>query len=372
MFLPDRAYTAALSSIYGFGHKTVNSLVECFGSAQAAWTAPEKDLSSRGISAGVCERLLAYRKNFDVTEYYQQLLEQNISLVTIFDAEYPEDLKRIYNPPAVLYIKGNLPRDCPAGIAIVGTRRATVYGAKVAHKVAGDLAANGICIVSGMARGIDTCAHKGALEAGGLTIAVLGCGVDVVYPPENRALAEQIQQSGAIVSEFPLGTPPDKMNFPARNRIISGLSRGVVVVEAPVKSGALITADFALEQGREVFAVPGPITSRNSEGCHHLIRDGARLLQGVEDVLEELWDISIEEKGTDITAGRTKAFTLIPKAEEILALLSGGPVFLDELCIYAGMSPGELNIVITKMELEGLVTKSGGKIYSIEQNKGMR
>lgn len=365
MTMPDKAYVASLSSVKGFGYKTVASLISSFGSAKAVWTASERDLRDKGFSAKIIEHLMQGRKNFSAEKNFQQLMEQGITIVSVFDAEYPNDLKRICKPPVVLYIKGVLPDSHLPKIAIVGTRRATVYGSKVAQKIAGDLCAKGICIVSGMARGIDTFAHKGAIEANGQTIAVLGCGLDVVYPPENRRLAEQIQNCGALISEYPLGTAPDKGNFPARNRIISGLSSGVIVVEAPIKSGALITADFAVEQSREVFAVPGPITSRNSEGCHQLIREGAKLFQGVEDVFEELWDVSKAAEMLNEPVAATKIIDISPQARRILDLLSGGPVFLDELSVHTGMSPSELNILITEMEIEGLITKFAGKIFSV-------
>jgi len=363
----ETAYLAALSSISGFGCKTVTGLVDSFGSAYAVWTTPEQALRKKNIPASVVDRLVAYRKTFDAERYYATLIKKGIKLLSIFDTEYPDCLKAIYNPPVVLYIKGMLPYYLDTGgVAVVGTRRPTVYGSKAAFKIARDLARNNICVVSGMARGIDTCAHKGALAAKGKTIAVLGCGVDIVYPPENHSLALEIQVSGALISEFPLGRSPDKANFPARNRIISGLSRGVVVVEAPAKSGALITADFALEQGREVFAVPGPINSKNSEGCHLLIKEGAKLLHDVEDVLDELGccpQDSHKLKGSD-----TVEINLTPKVKEILRLLAGGPVLVDELCVYTRMTPGDLNVLITIMELEGLVVKSAGKVMAADHN----
>ena len=366
MSLPEKAYVAALDSIYGFGYKTVTTVVNCFGSAEAAWFAGESQIKDKGFSEGVKERLIFGRRQVNVEKLYDEVVAKGITFLTVFEPEYPEELKCIPNPPAVLYIKGQLPDRFLMNVAIVGTRMATVYGAKTARRIAAQLANKNICIVSGMARGIDTSAHKGAIEAKGYTIAVLGCGVDVVYPPENGALAEEIQQHGALVSEFPLGTPPDKGNFPARNRIIAGLSRAVVVVEAPLRSGALITADFALDQGKEVFAVPGPISSRSSEGCNHLIKDGAKLVQGVEDILEELWGVSAVEMMSDAAVPKSvPQVKLDPETKKILDLLSGGPVFLDELGGYTGMSPAEINIVITKLELGGFVYKAGGRIFSL-------
>jgi len=211
-----------------------------------------------------------------------------ISIIKHGDKGYPANLAQIHNPPAALYVNGELLKQDEAAVALVGTRRATYYGMQVCQKLAYELALQGITIVSGMALGIDTAAHKGALKAGGRTIAVLGSGHANIYPRQNINLYKEIAKSGAVVSEFPNATRPDKWHFPRRNRIISGLSLGVVVVEAPKKSGALITADFALEQGREVFALPGKISSMTSEGTNHLIKEGAKLVEDVDDIIEEL------------------------------------------------------------------------------------
>jgi len=363
--LPENAYVAALNAIRGFGSKTVTAIVACMGSAEEAWKAEESQLREMGLSATVCDRLITGRKEIDVEKLFDKVLTKGVRLVTVFEPEYPDNLRNIPNPPAVLYVKGRLPGNCPINVAIVGTRTATVYGAKTARTIASELGSKNICIVSGMARGIDTAAHKGAIDADGYTVAVMGCGVDVVYPPENRDLAERIQEKGALISEFPLGTPPEKGNFPARNRIISGLSHAVVVVEAPMKSGALITADFALDQGREVLAVPGPIYSKSSHGCNHLIKEGAKLVQGVEDILEELLGVSAMEQGKESSGFSSAKEEHDPKTVEILNLLSGGPVLPDELCVHCGMTPAEMNILITKMEINGLVVKSGGRLLAL-------
>lgn len=370
MSLPERAYVAALNSIRGFGCKTVCKIINCVGSAKKAWTAEEGHLRSLGLPEKVIQRLLSGRQEVDAEKLFDKVLTQGIKLVTVFDAEYPGQLKSIANPPAVLYVKGTLPACCFLSVAIVGTRTATVYGTKTARTIASELASRSICIVSGMARGIDTSAHKGAIDVHGPTVAVLGCGVDVIYPPENGVLAEQIQEHGALISEYPLGTAPDKGNFPARNRIISGLSNAVVVVEAPMKSGALITADFALDQGKEVFAVPGPISSRSSQGCNQLIKEGAKLVQGVEDILEELWGVSTMEQVEQREGGQIDQHRgeeeYDKKTREILNLLSGGPVCPEELFLQCGMSPAEMNILITKLEVNGLVVKSGGRILALK------
>ena len=370
MSLPEQAYVASLSSIRGFGCKTVCRIIKCAGSAERAWKAQEGQLRRDGLPEKIIERLVSGRQEVDPKKLFDKVLTQRIKLVTVFDTGYPVQLKSISNPPVILYVKGNFPADSSHNVAVIGTRTATVYGTKTARTIASELASRNICVVSGMARGIDTAAHKGAIDVHGPTVAVLGCGVDVVYPPENKALAEQIQEHGAVISEFPLGAPPDRGNFPARNRIISGLSNGVVVVEAPLKSGALITADFALEQGREVFAVPGPISSRSSQGCNQLIKEGAKLVQGVEDILEEFLGVTPVELGEQTGGGRIDRNKgeegYDPKTREILNLLSGGPVCPEELFLQCGMSSAEMNILITKLELKGLVVRSGGRLLALK------
>lgn len=371
MPLPEKAYVAALNSISGIGYKTFLVLTERFGTAEAVLKAEENQLKAKGCSETVIAKLLAGRKKVDAAKLYDKVLSQGIDLITVFEPEYPLQLKNTPNPPTVLYIKGKLP-EATFNVAIVGTRMATVYGTRTARLLASQLAEKNVCIVSGMARGIDTAAHKGALEVQGPTVAVLGCGIDIIYPPENKSLAAEIAQEGAVISEFPLGMPPDKGNFPARNRIISGLSHGVLVVEAPKRSGALITADFALDQGREVFAVPGPISSRSSQGCNQLIKEGAKLVQGVEDILEEIQGVSaIENLWVRTGVSRNPSVETKPpldkRIKKILHLLSGGPVFLDELCVHCGMPPSEMNIIITKLEMDRLVYKSGGRIFALDK-----
>ena len=367
MELPDKAFVAAIASIEGIGARQTAHLVDVFGGAVNAWQAPEQEVRSRLFPENLADRFLSERSFIDVEANYLTLQKESIDIVSICEEEYPRALKEISSPPAVLYIKGRLPNSCLTHVAVVGTRRATLYGRKIAERLCSQLAERGIVVVSGMARGIDTCAHKGAVHSGGYTVAVLGCGLDIVYPKENQELMEQIIERGAVISEFPLGTPPERTNFPARNRIISGLSRGVLVVEAPEKSGALITADFALEQGREVFAVPGPINSANSRGCHSLLKQGAKLTENVQDILEELetgfqytFPFSQEEENSHSMPGTSDR-----EMEEVIALLAGGPAAVDEICEETGKSPSELNRVLTKMELEGLIIKAEGKIHII-------
>jgi DNA processing protein len=280
--------------------------------------------------------------------------------VTWQDDDYPSLLKEIYAPPPVLYVKGALSPDDEWAVGLVGTRRATSYGKQVARMLAADLARGSVTVVSGLARGIDGIAHQAALDAGGRTIAVTACGLDQVYPPEHRKLAQAIVERGALVSDYPLGTRPEARNFPPRNRIISGLSLGVVVVEAGRRSGALITSEFALEQGREVFAVPGNIVSRSSVGCNRLIRDGARMVLGVQDILEELNLTMIEHQAvarTFLPADPTEA--------QLLSLVSDDPTHVDDICRQSKLPIHEVSSTLAMMELKGMVRQVGGMQYTL-------
>jgi DNA processing protein len=269
-------------------------------------------------------------------------------------------LLNIEAPPPVLFVKGALKPEDDWAVAIVGTRQATPYGREAARELAAGLAANGVTVISGLARGIDAVAHRAALEAGGRTIAVLGCGVDTIYPVEHHELAQAIQQAGALVSDYALGTPPEAANFPPRNRIISGLAKGVVVVEAGEESGALITTEFAIEQSREVFAVPGNITQRASRGPNKLIQNGAKLVQNVNDILEEL--------NLTYVAERQEARTVLPAdatEQKVLTQLAAGQTHIDELCVQLSLPMAQLSGTLAMMELKGLVRQVGGMNYIV-------
>ncbi len=286
--------------------------------------------------------------------------------ITLQDSEYPQRLRTIADPPPILYVKGTLLKEDEAAVAIVGTRRATPYGLETARRLASDLARAGVTVVSGLAEGIDAAAHRGALEVGGRTLAVLGHGLNTVYPPFHKELAEQVAHCGALISEFPMEGEPLAWNFPRRNRVISGLSLGVIVVEAPLRSGALITAREALEQGREVFAVPGPVTSPNSPGCHRLLKDGARLVEDARDVLEEL---ELPLKSTLIGwRSSSKAQTLPDLSEEESAVYEtipvGSAVGAEAIAKAAATSPSRLLSVLTTLELKGLIRQMPGQGYS--------
>ncbi len=255
--MDDKRYWVGFNLVRGIGAVRLQALIDHFGDAASAWQGDAGELRAAGLGSKVVERLLELRSTLDLDKLWERILAQGIRILTWHDQAYPQHLKEIEQPPPVLYVRGELLPEDDFAVAIVGTRRVSPYGRQVTEELAAFLGANGITVVSGLARGVDAIAHAAALRAGGRTVAVLGSGVDRIYPPENRALAEQIIARGAVISDYPVGTAPESTNFPPRNRIISGLSLAVVVIEAGETSGALITAEFAAEQGREVFAVPG-------------------------------------------------------------------------------------------------------------------
>lgn len=352
----ERYYWAALQTVPGLGNARLNSLVAFFGSARQAWQAPRRDLFLCGfVDETAGNNLLAQREKIDIPQMAAAWEKKGIGVVTRLDPAYPARLGKIFDPPPVLYYRGRLPQD-ELLIAVVGARKASAYGRNAAGMLAADLAAAGVGVVSGAARGIDSAAHQGALGRGGYTVAVLGCGVDVVYPPENGKLLESIAEHGCIVSEYWPGAAPQAQFFPVRNRIISGLSRGVIVVEAAAKSGSLITADWALEQGRDVFAVPGSVFSATSEGCHSLIKQGAKLAATAADVLEEY----------GLAAGPEKRAPAAPAGEEglVYAVLSHEtPLSVEELVMAARLPAPVVTYIILQLELKGLAADFGGRRY---------
>ena len=275
----DKRFWVGFNVIKGIGAVRLQALRDHFGDLEVAWQAHPDALQSAGLGAKLTERLVQVRSKLNLDSFIQHILEQGITILTWDDEQYPSRLKEIDQPPPVLYVKGSFFKEDTWAVAVVGTRRVSAYGRQVTEEIASYLAANGVTVVSGLARGVDAFAHQAALQAGGRTLAVLGCGVDQVYPPEHRGLAEKVIASGALLSDYAPGTPPDASNFPPRNRIISGLSMATVVVEAGDTSGALITAQFAVDQGREVFAVPGNIYAPQSRGTNRLISQGARPLR---------------------------------------------------------------------------------------------
>lgn len=348
------------------GPAKVRALLDHFGDLEHAWHAESGALKQSGMDRRAIESLVKLRTRVDLDAEMEKLSRHNVTALTWEDDAYPSLLKQIYAPPPVLYVRGSLSPDDEWAVGVVGTRRATTYGKQVARMLGGDLARSGVTVVSGLARGIDGIAHQAALDAGGRTIAVTACGLDQVYPPEHRKLSQAIAEHGAVISDYPLGTRPEARNFPPRNRIISGLSLGVVVIEAGRKSGALITAEFATEQGRDVFAVPGNILSRNSIGCNHLIRDGARMVLGVQDILEELNLTMVEhqaEARTFLPADPTEA--------QLLNLVSDEPIHVDEICRQSQLPVHQVSSTLAMMELKGMVRQVGGMQYTLARESSV-
>ena len=349
----------ALKSVPLIGNVTFLRLISHFGSPERALAASARELSLvKGLSAAAAASLLSHDHHPFARAECDRLAASGARVVDILSESYPKLLLEIPDPPPYLYLAGELAGSEPA-VAIVGSRRATQYGLCTATRLARDLAACGVTVVSGMARGIDTAAHWGALKGGGRSIAVLGCGIDLVYPPENGALSLAIAQQGALVSEFPLGSAPLAENFPRRNRIISALSRGVVVVEAGEKSGSLITARYALEQGREVFAVPGNVTCQGSRGANGLIKEGAKLVERVEDILEEL-----SLPAPEGVPG-PPAFSLTPKEAELYVLICRGPLQIDDIIVQSELSAGEVLATLLGLELKGAIMQLPGKHFAV-------
>jgi len=364
----DLKYWIALKSIEGVGNLGFKNLVDAFGSPKNVFDA---SLQTLKVIPGIGEKTAANIRDFNgwkLADENLMLAEKlKAGIVTYQDPLYPGNLLNIYDFPVLLYVKGLLSND-DINIAVVGSRTASTYGTFSTERLCRNLAWNGITVVSGMARGIDAAAHRGALAAKGRTIAVLGCGIDIVYPPENRSLYEAIAGNGAVVSEFPFSTPPLAQHFPLRNRIISGLSLGVVVVEATEKSGSLITAKLALDQGREVFAVPGTIDSPGSKGTHRLIKEGAKLVEDVQDILEELHpQLSIpltqrvpKEDGTPDVPG---ADSLKETEKTVLEVLTRRAVDVDTIIEKTGFKAKDVLSILLSLELNGHIEQKAGKRF---------
>ncbi len=354
----DLRYWVGFNLVRGIGPVRLRALIEVFGSIEAAWTASEAALRSVKLNDRIMENLLQVRRQSDLDEVMARIDQLGIHVLTWESPDYPSLLAQVADAPPVLYIRGTITPSDEWAVAMVGTRKASAYGREVALRLAEELGRNGVTVVSGLARGIDGIAHKAVIGAGGRSIAVLGSGVDLIYPPEHRKLAEAIVANGAIVSDYPLGTQPEGQNFPPRNRIISGLSLGTVVVEAGLHSGALITADFALDQGREVFAVPGSILSPGSAGCNRLLRDGAHVLTEVRDVLEVLHLDQVPEKQA--------ARLVLPETPTEAALfehLAAEPLSIDDLSRQAGIAVEVVSSTLVMMELKGMVRQVGSLQY---------
>jgi len=362
----DKRYWVGFTLIKGIGAVRLQALIHHFGDLESAWRAAPADLAEAGLGAKVIERVIQAREKMDLEKIWEQIARQGIQILTWEDEAYPSRLKEIDQPPPVLYVRGEyLPEDAFA-VALVGTRRVTPYGRQITEEIAAFLAANGMTVISGLARGVDAIAHTAALKAGGRTLGILGSGVDRIYPPEHRALAEQMMERGAIISDYAPGTPPEASNFPPRNRIISGLSLAVVVIEAGETSGALITAEFAAEQGREVFAVPGSILAPQSKGTNKLIQQGALPLLNASDLMQALNLTRVGEQ----KAAR-KALPADAVEAQLLAVLGEQPVHVDELRNQTGLPIEKVSATLTLMELKGMVRQVGGMHYvSVREEQG--
>ncbi len=351
-------YYLGFNLIPGIGPARLARLINRCGSVAAAWQASPGDLLAAGLEGKIGTALLAARHNLDLDAEMERVTHAGVHLITIEDRHYPQLLAQAPTPPPLLYIRGSLISADDWAIAVVGTRSPTSYGKEVTRRLVADLADSGVSIISGMAIGIDTIAHQAALQAGGRTIAVLGSGVDQVYPERNQRLAEQIIAQGALISEYPIGTRPVPGNFPPRNRIISGLSLGTVVVEAGQRSGALITVDFALDQGRDVFTVPGSIFSGKSVGCHRLLRDGAGLVTSAQDILDAL-NLSTASVQQEVAA----ALPDDPTEIALLELLSAEPQHADALSRASNLPAAIVAATLAMLELKGYIRQVGHMEY---------
>lgn len=356
--MDNRCYYVGFNLVKGIGAVRLKTLIDFFGRIDLAWQAPPDALAAAGLPASVVEAMVAVRAQSNLEEMVLHAAADGIQIITWDDEAYPLRLKNIDQSPPVIYVRGSLSLEDDWAVAIVGTRRVTAYGRQVTEELAAYLAANHITVVSGLARGVDAIAHQSVLKSGGRTLAVLGCGVDVVYPPEHQKMAEAIMENGALISDYPPGTAPESSNFPPRNRIIAGLSRAVAIIEAGSESGALITARYAVEQGREVYAVPGSIFAPMSKGTNRLIFDGATPLLKPDDVLRSL---EIEK----VQAYR-QARLFLPADEmekKILAKLGDEPVHIDDIRAAAEISAADAISKLTILELTGHVKNVGGMNY---------
>ena len=364
--MDSREALVALNLIDGVGPVRVRQLLEHFGDAPAILQASRSEmLRVRGIGEDTADAIAAWEKTVDLAAELKRIADFGCRIVTQADPEYPELLKQIYDPPIVLYVKGELLAKDKNAVAMVGSRLTTHYGIEAARKLAYQLAYLGVTVVSGGARGIDSAAHQGALSAKGRTIAVLGTGINLVTPPENAKLFEQIAANGAVITQFPFNRPGDKQSFPIRNRIVAGMTLGTVVVEANLTSGALITANFANEYGRQVFAVPGRIDSPRSKGCHDLIKKGAKLCEGAEDILSEfeyLFPPSNRPPGAAET-GVLPALELSENEQKVYDTLDSEEVSIDDVIRKSGLPSSAVSVALLSLEMKRLVRQLPGKLF---------
>jgi DNA processing protein len=354
----DTKYWVGFNLVKGIGPVRLEKLLAYYGSLREAWKSQPHQLTAAGLNSKLCQQLIKIRENTCLDELVEQLRVKGIKILTWDDPAFPERLRQIDQSPFVIYMKGNLIEEDIWSVAVVGTRRYSFYGRQVTELLTRTLAEHGITIISGLARGIDGIAHAQSLDVGGRTLAILGSGLDQIYPPEHKGLAERIMSQGAVLSDYPPGTPPDGSNFPPRNRIISALAKAVVVIEAGQKSGALITANYAVEQGKEVFAVPGKITAPLSKGPNRLIKLGAHPLLEAQDVLDFL-NMSLVARQQIIQ----RSLPSDPKEALLFGAVGDEPLHVDELSRTTELPIEEVTATLAVMELKGMVRKTFGMKY---------
>ncbi|MCH7492066.1 DNA-protecting protein DprA [Patescibacteria group bacterium] len=355
----DNKYWIAFSRIEGIGPRKLKYIYNYFSDMQSAWEADSYELKKTGLGLNDIEKIITGRTTIKPALELEKSLQHDINTITIKDESYPSLLKEIYDPPPLLYIKGSVPSDEDVTLAVVGTRKTTQYGRQITPELVSQFSQAGLTIISGLALGIDALAHQSAIKSGGKTIAVLACGLDIIYPVTNDYIGKSIiNTGGSLISEYPPGTLPLKQHFPVRNRIISGLSQGVVIIEGNEDSGSLITARCALEQNRDVFAVPGNITSVTSRGPHKLLKLGAKLITSANDVLIELNIDQIKK-----ISQNKKIIHQSKEEKKLLSILSSDPLHIDELTQKSKLNISIINSTLTKMEMRGLVRNLGGMYY---------
>lgn len=364
--MDSREAFVALNMIDHVGPVRVRQLLEHFGDASKILSASRQQLLHvRGIGEETAESIASWEKSVDLTAELKRVADFGCEIVIQSDSHYPELLREIYDPPIVLYAKGKLTAKDKNSVAMVGSRMTTHYGIEVARKLAYQLAYVGVTVVSGGARGIDTAAHQGALSGKGRTICVLGTGINIVFPPENKELFERVAANGAVISQYPFNRKADKQSFAIRNRIVAGMTLGTVVVEANLTSGALITANFATEYGRQVFAVPGRIDSPRSKGCHELIKKGAKLCEGAEDILSEfeyLFPASNRPPAASET-GVLPALELTDNEQKVFGVLDSEELSIDEVIRKAGLPSSAVSVALLSLEMKRLVKQLPGKLF---------
>lgn len=360
--MKEKDYLIWLNSVHGIGHTTIEKLLRYFGSYEEIWHAPRKEIESVvNVKRSAIDKLIECRSIDFISEYRKRLSSKSINCICTSDDEYPDILKYIHSAPHIFYMRGGILEEDQKSLAIIGSRKCTSYGKNTAYQFAKELASYGITIVSGMAYGIDSAAHRGALDGGGRTIAVLGSGVDVCYPKSNFSLMKDIIENGAVISEYPLGTNPTPGNFPRRNRIISGLSKGVLVVEAGLKSGTLITVDYALEQGKDVFSIPGNINCTVSKGTNKLIKEGAKPVTCVEDILEE-FNIKKDRneqinRYNDLSESERAVLEIVEKKQ---------PIHIDLIGSMLTYDASTVNSIVTILEIKDLLEQLPGRIIILK------